>query len=110
MRNEEQRQHKRKIYPCMLLVHTYIETFPMMLNVYLVALLLLTWSSSAAAVAQRTDERQQAAMEQAAKADLEEVAYWMGGHVIEGNRTSKKPQKTVYIKARDFFRLDLENN
>lgn len=44
-----------------------------------------------------------AAMEQAAKAELEEVAYWLGEHVVEANRTAKKPVKAMYIKARDFF-------
>ncbi len=43
------------------------------------------------------------AMEHAAKAELEEVAFWLGEHVVEANRIAKKPAKAVYIKARDFF-------
>lgn len=42
-------------------------------------------------------------MEQAAKAGLEEVAYWIGSFVMDANRKAKRPNKSMYLKIRDFF-------
>jgi uncharacterized protein HemY len=43
-------------------------------------------------------------MEQAAEAGgLEELAYWVGGLVLESIQNSKKPSKQMYLKVRDLF-------
>jgi tetratricopeptide (TPR) repeat protein len=42
-------------------------------------------------------------MELATKAELYELSYWIGGFVLEANRTSKKPTKAIYIKLVDLY-------
>lgn len=57
---------------------------------------------TAAAQALKMMEEAVAATE-AEEADLTEVAFWIGGLVIEANRSSKKPSKSTYLRARDLF-------
>ncbi len=42
-------------------------------------------------------------MELAVRAGLYELGYWMGGFVLEANRTAKRPSKTVYLKLTDLY-------
>ena len=44
-----------------------------------------------------------AVMDSAAKLELEEVTYWIGNIVLENNKTTKRPSRSIYIKARDLF-------
>ncbi|MBI1368863.1 MAG: hypothetical protein GC162_09450 [Planctomycetes bacterium] len=44
-----------------------------------------------------------AVMNGSAKAELDEVTYWIGEITLDLNRQSKKPSMTVYLKARDNF-------
>jgi len=41
--------------------------------------------------------------ENAVDAGLEEVAYWVGSLVLEANRSAKKPNKNIYVTAKDRF-------
>ena len=50
-------------------------------------------------VMERTAEANQAIEE----LDLAELTYWFGRQVLEFNAGSKKPNKAVYLKARDLF-------
>ncbi|MHB1158082.1 MAG: tetratricopeptide repeat protein [Phycisphaerales bacterium] len=43
-------------------------------------------------------------MEEATAAELNEVAYWIGQFVVEANRSSKRPNKAVYLKVKDLYR------
>ncbi|MEX0742250.1 MAG: tetratricopeptide repeat protein [Phycisphaeraceae bacterium] len=43
------------------------------------------------------------AMEAAVKSSLPEVAYWLGGFVLENGRAAKRPSKALFLKARDLF-------
>ena len=42
-------------------------------------------------------------METAASLNLGEVAWWIGDHVINANKASKRPSKQVYAKVRDLY-------
>lgn len=43
-------------------------------------------------------------MENAVRIGAEEVAYWVGELVVDANQKAKKPNKQVYVKAKDLFR------
>jgi len=49
------------------------------------------------------EEAVAATQDEADDLDLTEVAFWVGDLVVEANRTSKKPSKQTYLKARDLF-------
>lgn len=42
-------------------------------------------------------------MEAAHEEELEEITYWAGQHVIDANKSSKRPSKHTYLKVRDIF-------
>ena len=44
-----------------------------------------------------------AAATEAGEAELYEVAHWVGELTVEANRTSKRPSKQIYLRARDLF-------
>ncbi|MBI1373450.1 MAG: tetratricopeptide repeat protein [Phycisphaera sp.] len=44
-----------------------------------------------------------AMMDEAVKAELGELAYWVGDFVIDANRKSKSPNKHIYLRLTDLF-------
>lgn len=42
-------------------------------------------------------------METAHSLELDEVAHWMGQHVLMANRGAKKPDKQIFLKLRDLY-------
>jgi tetratricopeptide (TPR) repeat protein len=42
-------------------------------------------------------------MEEAVAVNLTEVAYWIGEHAIEANRSAKRPSKYIYTRVRDLY-------